>query len=106
MNCLWCQSTFDPRATGGKPQRYCSTPCRRAFDAASRKWVSAAIENSTFTVAELRTGSVATRALDTAQIITFPVPKSPEIREYAQRVHYGEGFLMAKKDKSEGKSLA
>ena len=76
MNCLWCQSTFDPRATGGKPQRYCSTPCRRAFDAASRKWVSAAIENSTFTVAELRTGSVATRALDTAQIITFPVPKA------------------------------
>jgi hypothetical protein len=76
VNCLWCESIFEPRTTGGKPQRFCSTPCRRSFDTASRKWVSAAIEAGTFTVAEFRNTAAATRALVTGQIIPFPVAKT------------------------------
>ena len=41
--CLWCGQPFEPRRTGGKPQQFCSTPCRRAFDHACGAWVRAAI---------------------------------------------------------------
>jgi len=38
--CLWCGRAFTPRATGGKAQRFCRPACRRAFDAAGRRWVA------------------------------------------------------------------
>lgn len=31
-HCAWCGTAFTPRATGGAPQRFCSTPHRRAWN--------------------------------------------------------------------------
>ena len=84
IDCIWCELSFEPRASGGKPQRFCSTLCRRAFDTASRKWVSVAIEAGTLTVAELRNAAIATRTLVRGQIIPFPVAKGPEIEDRVQ----------------------
>ncbi len=91
IDCIWCATEFNPRSTGGKPQRFCSTPCRRAFDIASRKWISGGIENGTITVAELRNTSVATRALGTAQIITFPVAKAQELENAPSESNTADG---------------
>ena len=54
MNCLWCEGEFEPRASGGSPQRFCSAPCRRAFDTACRKVGAAEIEAGRLQVSELR----------------------------------------------------
>jgi hypothetical protein len=61
--CLWCNRVFTPRATGGKGQRFCRPACRRAFDAAGRRWVAEAIAAGMLTVGALRSGAAATRAL-------------------------------------------
>jgi hypothetical protein len=62
-SCLWCGSTFTPRATGGHAQRFCRPTCRRAFDAAGRRWVAEAIASGTLPLDVLRSGAAATRAL-------------------------------------------
>ena len=49
--CLWCETGFEPR---GKPQRFCSPPCRRAFDTACRKVGAAEIEAGRLQVFELK----------------------------------------------------
>jgi len=61
--CVWCGGAFVPRTTGGKAQRFCHPTCRRAFDAAGRRWVAEAIATGTLTVDALRNGPTATRAL-------------------------------------------
>lgn len=61
--CAWCSRAFTPRATGGKPQVFCRPACRRAFDAAGRRWVAEAVAGGTLTVEDLKNGSPATRAL-------------------------------------------
>ena len=33
-----CERPFTPRSTGGKPQRFCSERCRRAFERELRVW--------------------------------------------------------------------
>ena len=43
--CLWCGQPFEPRMSGGSPQRFHSAACRRAFDAAARAYVAWAIES-------------------------------------------------------------
>src|SRR5215472_3016703 len=53
LACSWCRQGFAPRDTGGKPQRFCSERCRRAFDAGGRRWVAAALADGTLTVDEL-----------------------------------------------------
>jgi hypothetical protein len=77
--CPWCGRTFTPRATGGKAQRFCREACRRAFDAAALRWVADALAAGTVTIADLRGGSCATRALARAGKIPpetdRPVPK-------------------------------
>ena len=54
MNCLWCEGEFQSRASGCKPQRFCSAPCRRAFDTACRKIGAAEIEAGRLQVSEFR----------------------------------------------------
>jgi len=43
-HCLWCGRAFEPRTTGGSPQRFCSTGHRQAFWIAARRWTMRAVE--------------------------------------------------------------
>lgn len=61
--CLWCGKGFTPRLDGGKRQVFCRPVCRRAFDAAGRRWVAEAIASGMLTLDSLRNGPPATRAL-------------------------------------------
>ena len=38
--CTWCGTEHEPRSNGGRPQRFCSAPCRRAFETACRIWAA------------------------------------------------------------------
>jgi hypothetical protein len=61
--CAWCERAFTPRTTGGHAQRFCGAPCRRAFDAAGRRFIAEAIADGSLTVESLRNGQTGTRAL-------------------------------------------
>ncbi len=61
--CVWCNRPFRARGGGGRPQRFCRPSCRRSFHAAARAWALNAIENGALTVADIRSGFAATRAL-------------------------------------------
>jgi hypothetical protein len=77
--CLWCGKRFTPRRDGGKRQVFCRTACRRAFDAAGRRWVAEALAGGTLTLDSLRNGAAATRALLPGVISPVPVsePQKP-----------------------------
>jgi hypothetical protein len=77
--CTWCNSGYIPRTTGGHIQRFCRSACRRAFDAAGRRWVAEAIAGGILTLDSLRNGAVATRALLSETISPAPVsePQKP-----------------------------
>jgi hypothetical protein len=79
--CQWCGLRFTPRPDGGRLQRYCSPECRRAFDAAARRFVAAAITDGRLTVAALRDGNAlaATRALSDSRSKPAAVPGSVAI---------------------------
>jgi hypothetical protein len=70
--CFWCGKGFEPRHDGGKKQRFCCSGCRRAFDAAGRRFVAEAIAARMLTVDALRRG---TRALLSPAISGPPVPE-------------------------------
>ncbi len=53
--CAWCGTEFEPRGNGGKPQRFCSAPCRRAFDSACRIWAAQEYEAERVSIFTLRT---------------------------------------------------
>ena len=36
--CEWCQEEFQPRASGGSPQKFCSKRCKRLFEKSIRRW--------------------------------------------------------------------
>lgn len=61
--CFWCSRAFTRRTTGGKPQRFCSPRCRRALDAAGRRYIRDALAGGTLTLAALQSGPGASRAL-------------------------------------------
>jgi hypothetical protein len=71
--CFWCETRFTPRRDGGKRQVFCRPVCRRAFDAAGRRWVAEATASGALTVDALRNGSAATRALPPGVIPSAPV---------------------------------
>jgi len=73
--CAWCGRTFTPRSTGGHTQRFCCPTCRRDFDAAGRRWVAEAIACGLLSLAQIRKGAAATRALLSGGI------SPPQIRE-------------------------
>ena len=77
--CMWCGKGFAPRVSGGKPQMFCHEVCRRAFDAAGRRWVAEAIAAGTLTLDALRNGAVTTRALLPEAVSPAPVsePQKP-----------------------------
>jgi len=52
--CFWCEAPFTPRASGGRPQRFCSAGCRRAYSAAVWAYVSRAIEEGAIATPALR----------------------------------------------------
>ena len=72
--CFWCNRPFRARRTGGRSQRFCRPSCRRSFHAAARLWALKAIENGALTVADIRNGLPATRALLLA--VEEPAPTS------------------------------
>ncbi len=53
--CTWCGTAYEPRSNGGKPQRFCSAPCRRAFETACRIWAAAEYEAERVSIFALRT---------------------------------------------------
>ena len=36
--CEWCQEEFQPRESGGSPQKFCSKRCKRLFEKSIRRW--------------------------------------------------------------------
>ncbi len=54
MMCLWCETEFEPRASGGKPQRFCSKACRVDFHVAARSWAENAVASGLLLVSALR----------------------------------------------------
>ena len=53
--CTWCGTAYEPRSNGGSAQRFCSAPCRRAFDSACRIWADAEYEAERVSIFALRT---------------------------------------------------
>ena len=53
--CTWCGTAYQPRSNGGSAQRFCSAPCRRAFDSACRIWAAAVYEAERVSIFTLRT---------------------------------------------------
>jgi hypothetical protein len=73
--CTWCRRYFKPRSDGGRAQRFCRPACRRAFEAASRRFVAEAMAAGTLTVDALRNGLGATRALLPGAMSASAVPQ-------------------------------
>ena len=71
--CLWCGRNFTPRTTGGHAQRFCRLPCRRAYDAAGRRFVAEAIACGLLSLDQIRNGAAATRALLPGAISPAPI---------------------------------
>ena len=59
--CLWCGRPFEPRSNGGKRQRFCAEPCRRAFAKAALAWTVEAVASGALVREELWSASPATR---------------------------------------------
>jgi hypothetical protein len=76
VSCAWCSGTFTPRTTGGHAQRFCRETCRRAFDAAGRRFVAAALADGTLTADALRNSATTARAL--ALGLDSPAPRFPD----------------------------
>ncbi len=51
--CLWCGEPYARRATGGQPQKFCSSACRRACHIAARRWAVLELEAGRLTVSKL-----------------------------------------------------
>jgi hypothetical protein len=87
--CQWCEGAFAPRSTGGKPQTFCRPACRRAFDAAGRKFVASEIAAGRLTVEALRNGAATTRAVLLAGVSPPPADRpgrKPECSENAAKL--------------------
>ena len=61
--CSWCNRPFRARQSGGRAQQFCRPSRRRAFHAAARSWALDAIAKGVLTLADLKNGLPATRAL-------------------------------------------
>ena len=36
--CEWCQREYEPRNSGGSPQKFCTKKCKRLFEKSIRQW--------------------------------------------------------------------
>src|SRR5215472_11362313 len=52
--CAWCSGRFTPRRTGGRPQCFCSEPCRRASEKSMREWARGELAAGRVTIAEIK----------------------------------------------------
>ena len=52
--CTWCGDPYTPRKTGGRPQRFCSEGCRRAFGSGCRAWAGALLASGLLPVSALK----------------------------------------------------
>ena len=52
--CTWCDRPYEPRVSGGQPQRFCSEPCRTGFHTACREWAEAEVWAGNLSVATLK----------------------------------------------------
>jgi hypothetical protein len=77
--CSWCNQLFRARHGGGRGQRFCRPSCRRAFHAAARSWALDAIASGALTVADIKSGSAATRALRLSEEAPCPTARSRSV---------------------------
>jgi len=52
--CEWCQKDFQPRQSGGSPQRFCSKICKRFFERSLLRWARQQHAQGTLKIAELQ----------------------------------------------------
>jgi hypothetical protein len=76
--CLWCNTSYRARNSGGREQRFCSERCRRAFHAAVRRWTLGELAAGRLTLVDIRNGLPATRAFATDAARPSPVPREGE----------------------------
>jgi hypothetical protein len=92
--CMWCGNRFRPRGDGGKPQVFCRPACRRAFDAAGRRWVAEAVAGGTLTLDSLRNGAAATRALLPEAVSPASYETAPQLAPIAPAARPGEAMRL------------
>jgi hypothetical protein len=82
--CAWCARTFTPRTSGGREQRFCRPVCRRAYDAAGRRFIADAIACGVLSLDQIRNGAAATRALLAGGMSLGSItrPRNPPLRRY------------------------
>jgi hypothetical protein len=71
-----------PRTSGGHAQRFCCSPCRRAYDAAGRRFVAEAIACGLLSLDQIRKGAAARRALGReadSPALTHPADEAKEL---------------------------
>ncbi len=76
--CTWCGTEFEPRSNGGSAQRFCSAPCRRAFDSACRIWAAAEYEAERVSIFALRTALQQRARCVESDPASEGAPKAPE----------------------------
>ncbi len=54
MSCLWCEGEFQPRASGGSGQRFCSKDCRQEYHRACRIWADRVVTAGLLPASALR----------------------------------------------------
>ncbi len=52
--CPWCGTSFMPRSDGGKPQRFCSPPCRKKYHAGCRAWAEDRVNRGLLPISALK----------------------------------------------------
>ena len=75
--CTWCGSQYESRRNGGRPQRFCSAPCRRAFETACRIWAAQEYEAERLSIFTLRT-ALHQRARSLQRNLASKGPQVPE----------------------------
>jgi hypothetical protein len=76
--CLWCETPYRPRNSGGREQRFCGERCRRAFHAGVRRWTLGELAAGRLTLADIKNGRPATRASATGAASSLPVAEEGE----------------------------
>ena len=54
LACPWCGQPFEPRTIGAHRKRFCSSPCKNAYNTALRKWAQRAADHGEVTVTDLK----------------------------------------------------
>jgi hypothetical protein len=76
--CAWCDRPFTPRRTGGHDQRFCRLSCRRGFHATARQWTLSELAAGRLSLAAIKNGLPATRALAGSGGTPSPVQETGE----------------------------